>query len=310
EFPHLVSSPYQANTLLDVQGYRPGELVLCQASQRPFYVPIRHDLHYGEIVGDWTIKRFDRQGPVEYRVRFIGELDGVSAYGQRMMTHGRTLPSENRTSIKLTGYFSNDHLICDYEEEISSKHTETGRFEWVFSSVKDELHGNVDTQQGLIDSQGKRITGSRGSIPASGSGAEKFVPKNWTLLDSVSGRLTGKKAQFLAMVIEEAGPQPLRWLVLAQRDRALEDYQTIITSPHACRRHLGNGKGDPLQGLSLPHDSQRPGIFGLRHHATRDYRHAGIDLWFQYDPGTQEWRLSEGRRYQFDLSDPAYKPTW
>ena len=104
------------------------------------------------------------------------------------------------------------------------------------------------------------------------------------------------------MAMEETGPNPFRWLVLAQREQRLGDYQTILASPRACRRRLGEGQGDPFDGLFLPYKTKRAGIFGLRHHASRDYQHAGIDLWFQYDASVKDWRLSEGRRYRFDLS--------
>ena len=109
------------------------------------------------------------------------------------------------------------------------------------------------------------------------------------------------------MAMEETGATPFRWLVLAQREQRVGDFQTVLASPRACRRHLGEGRGDPFEGLFLPHQVKRPGIFGLRHHASRDYQHAGIDLWFQYDASVKDWRLSEGRRYRFDLA--AADPT-
>ena len=103
------------------------------------------------------------------------------------------------------------------------------------------------------------------------------------------------------MAVEESGASPFRWLVMAQRDRAVGDFQTMLVSPSACRRHLGQGKGDPLDGFFLPQDQNRAGIFGLRHHVSRDYQHVGIDLWFHYDSSSKDWRLAEGRRYQLDL---------
>lgn len=307
EWKDLVYSPYLADTLLDAKGYMPGELMRCGKSKQPFYVPLRDDLHYGEIVGDWILQRFDRQGPVEYRVRFVTEINGVIGRGHRLRTHGRPLPVGQQTMIALDGHFEGGRLICHYREDRGGEGGGEGRFEWAYSSERDELRGTAHTSLGLIDSKGRRVIGSRGSIPASGKDAADFVPKGWALLDSVHGELTSARGGFLVMAMEEAGPTPFRWLVLAQRQQRVGDYQTVLASPRACRRYLGPGQGDPFEGLFLPHKVARAGIFGLRHHASRDYQHAGIDLWFQYDASVKDWRLSEGRRYRFDLSasDPV-----
>lgn len=298
---NLVYSPYLAGTLLDTRGYAPGRLMRCGASRQPFYVPLRDDLHYGEIVGDWILQRFDRQGPVEYQVRFVAELNGVLGRGRRVRTHGRLLLPAEQSVISLDGHFEGGRLICHYRESRGGEGADEGRFEWAYSSERDELQGTAHTTVGLIDSKGRRVTGSRGNIPASGKEAKDFVPQGWALLDSVRGSLPTKQGSFLVVAMEEAGANPFRWLVLAQREHRLGDYQTILASSRACRRHLGEGQGDPFEGLFLPHKVKRAGIFGLRHHASRDYQHAGIDLWFQYDAGTKDWRLSEGRRYRFDL---------
>lgn len=300
KWDHVVESPYLADTLLDTRGYKPGELMRCSVSKQPFYVPLRNDLHFGEIVGDWVIQRFDRQGPVEYHVRFVAELNGVVGKGHRIRTHGRALAKTAQRPISLNGYFEGGRFVCDYSES-GAGGSEAGKFVWRFSSEDDELQGTAHTRFGLIDSKGKRVTGSRGSIPASGKLAAEFVPKGWRLLDSVSGSLSKKGGDFLVVAMEESGANPFRWLVLAQRKRSVGDYQTILASPRACRRGLGEGEGDPFEGLFLPHKIKRAGIFGLRHHASRDYQHVGIDLWFQYDANTKDWRLSEGKRYQFNL---------
>lgn len=309
-YPNLVFSPYQEETLLDVTGHRPGNLMRCGASRRPFYVPLRNDLHYGDIVGEWIIQRADREGSTEYRVRFLGKLDGVSGHGRRVRSEGRVLSEEEQSSIRLTGHFEEDHLICHYEEQPPGQETERGLFRWVFNSAEDVLHGAVQAPRGLIDSQGKRTTGSRGQFPASGNSPESFVPQGWELVDSVTAPLAtgGEGAKFLVLVVEEQGVQSLRWLVLAQQKVSHGDYQTTLITPHACLSHHGNGLGDPFHGLFLPHESPRGGIFGLRHRDARDDRHAGVDVWFQYDPETHDWRLSEGRRYRFDLAHPEHAP--
>ncbi len=308
----LVYSPYREDTVLDVGGQQPGSLMLCGASQRPFYVPLRHDLHYGEIVGDWLVQRADLQGTTEYELRFVAEIDGVSARGYRVKSEGRALSEQERSPIQLTGYFQGGQLICQYEEQIPGAPEESGSFRWTFSSAQDALHGEVRAPGGLIDSQGRRKAGSRGNIPASGRTAQSFVPAGWKLLDHVTGSLPGgtTEAGFLGLVIEEKGAQPLRWLILAHRDYARADYQTVLTTPHACRPHRGNGLGDPFQGLFLPQKTPSKGIFGLRHHASRDYEHAGLDLWFHYDTISKDWRLAEGRRYRFDLAEATLDPEW
>lgn len=304
KWDHVVESPYLANTLLDTSGYKPGELMRCSVSKQPFYVPLSNDLDYGEIVGDWVIQRFDRQGPVEYRVRFVAELNGVLGKGRRIRTHGLPLPESAQRAISLDGYFVGGRFVCNYIES-GSGGPEKGKFEWTFSSEADQLRGTAHTRLGLIDTKGRRVTGLRGSIPASGKLAGDFVPSGWRLLDSVRGDLSSKGGDFLVVAMEESGANPFRWLVLAQRGRSVGDYQTMLATPRACRRRLGEGAGDPLEGLFLPYKKKRAGIFGLRHHASRDYQHVGIDLWFQYDASAKDWRLSEGKRYQFDLEKGA-----
>lgn len=308
---HLVYSPYREDTVLDVRGHQPGDLMLCGASRRPFYVPLRHDLHYGDIVGQWVVKRSDLQGETVYHLRFITELQGVSAKGRRVKSAGRALPKLEQSEVELKGRFRGDQLVCQYEERFPGEAPQEGIFRWSFSSAQDVLHGVAEAPEGMIDSQGNRVAGSRGNIPASGRTAEDFVPANWKLLDQVAGGLDGmasKDAGFLALVLEEAGFQPLRWLVLAHREYGRGDYQTILITPRACQMAPSSGEEDPFRGLSLPRESPRGGVFAIRHHAARDHLHAGLDLWFQFDRVSKEWRLSEGRRYRFDLRESQVSP--
>ncbi len=307
----FVYSPYRENTLLSVRGARPGELMRCGASKRPFYVPLRHDLDYGSVVGDWRIQRLERDGVTEYEVRFLAELGWFTGHGHRVKRGGRALPPDKRSQIDLTGHFEDGRFVCHYDETFPGSKVEQGSFDWEFSSAQGLLQGVASVPTGLIDSQGKRLAGSQGVIPKSGKEAKAFLPKGWKMLDHLSGLANKRGDGFLAMVFEEPGVEPRRWLVLAHRRKnAGLLYHALISTPHACRRHLGNGEGDPFQGLTLPYETKRNGIFGLRHHASRDYEHAGLDLWFQFDDQAHEWRLSEGRRYKFDLTEATPKVDW
>lgn len=312
----LVYSPYLQETLLDVEAFQPGDLVRCGGSLRPFYVPLRHDLHFGEIAGEWKIRCDELPGGTEYHLRFLPETAGVSGTGRRVMDRGRRLPPSEQPEISLRGHFDGDQLVCGFEERLDEDQKLNGRFRWAFSSDQDLLQGTVEFNSGIFVSEGRRIAGSRGQFPTSGETAEDFVPPGWKLLDHLTGELTAgshdadtSDGDFLVLVTEEPGRNPLRWLVLARRLYRSEDFQTILFTPHACRSRGEPGQTDPFQGLALPKTIPTPGgTFGLRHHQALDYQHAGIDLWFRYDGRWREWRLAEGKRYRWDLNDTQNAP--
>jgi hypothetical protein len=206
-------------------------------------------------------------------------------------------------------------LTCDFEETLAGGEVLPGRFSWSFSSAQDLLQGTVESAAGVIVSEGKRVAGSRGQVPASGQAADDLVPEGWRLLDSVTGPLatrpsTASQDRFMALVAEENGELPLRWLIVAHRESGQRDFQTLLITPHACRTSPVGSAQDTFVGLCLPQQAPLPGVFGLRHHSAQDYTHEGLDLWFRHDPVAREWRLSEGKRYGFDLAGSSSAPQW
>ena len=108
---HLVRSPYVDDTYLNVRNMAPGQLVRCGKTKNPFYVPYRHDLEYGNIVGRWHIQRFERSKTIEYDVRIKAQLQGFTADGKRVRENGNALPAGDQTRITLKRMrFENDIL--------------------------------------------------------------------------------------------------------------------------------------------------------------------------------------------------------
>ncbi len=315
-----VESPYLRNKYLDVRSFRSGQLVRCGHTNKPFYVPARRGLSYGEIVGDWLVERRDHQTPIYYKVRIMEGIDGVAGHGKRIRVGKRELPLKEQTPIFIKAYFYQDELRGYFSERDSEGEERTGIIQWRLSSSQDLMEGDMrdgeydlerQDYQLVVDSRATRIAGMRGLIPASGKDAYQLVPDGWRRLDHVEGKL-GKKGKFLVVAVEESGETPWRWLIVAHREHGHRDFQTMLASPHACLPHRGEIKGDPFMGLTLPEKGSdvEPGVFAIRHHAVRGYQHEGLDMWFRYEPSSKQWRLSEGKSFEFDLSSVSSDFKW
>ena len=175
------------------------------------------------------------------------------------------------------------------------------------------LQGEARFAQGLrsVVSEGSRYGGLMGRIPATVSSPRALVPEGWALLGSVQGSLSSQGGVFYAVVAQEDGQNPRRWLILAQREGKHGQCKTILATPHACRAYEMDqeGQADPFLGLSLPNQDleARPGEFALRHHITLDDLHQGEDLWFRYSTNHKEWLFVEGAQYGYELKPGSSK---